>query len=120
MADALITSQSYDLPNDRKSPLFSRYGEPTGATNVSAALKKVIRKSLKIADRSLVAHSTRHTFADRCRTAGVDEVHQQVLMGHRSCYSTPVDDRYGTNYPPEFLFQAMLAQHQVQEWGDFS
>ena len=111
--------QSYDLPDDRKSPLFLRYGEPSGATNVSAALNKVIRQSLKIADRSLVAYSTRHTFADRCRTAGVDEVYQQVLMGHRSRFSTPVADRYGTNYPPEFLYQAMVAQHQVQEWGDF-
>ena len=119
VGDALIALQSYDLPDDRKSPLFPRYGEPSGATNVSAALNKVIRQSLKITDRSLVAYSTRHTFADRCRAAGDDEVYQQVLMGHRSRYSTPVADRYGTNYPPEFLLQAMVAQHQVQEWGDF-
>ena len=38
---------------------------------------------------------------------------------YRSRFSTPVADRYGTNYPPEFLYQAMVAQHQVQEWGDF-
>jgi integrase len=119
VGDALIALQSYDLPDDRKSPLFPRYGEPSGATNVSAALNKVIRQSLKITDRSLVAYSTRHTFADRCRAAGVDEVYQQVLMGHRSRFSTPVADRYGTNYPPEFLLQAMVDQHQVQEWGDF-
>ena len=119
VGDALIALQSYDLPDDRKSPLFPRYGEPSGATNVSAALNKVIRQSLKIADRSLVAYSTRHTFADRCRAAGVDEVYQQVLMGHRSRFSTSVADRYGTNYPPEFLYQAMVAQHHVQEWGDF-
>ena len=72
--------------------MFTRYGEPSGATNVSAALNKVIRQSLKIADRSLVAYSTRHTFADRCRAAGIDEVYQQVLMGHRSRFSTSVAD----------------------------
>ena len=38
---------------------------------------------------------------------------------YRSSFSTPVADRYGTNYPPEFLYQAMVAQHQVQEWGNF-
>jgi integrase len=119
VGDALIALQSYDLPADRKSPLFPRYGEPSGATNVSAALNKVIMQSLKIADRSRVAYSTRHTFADRCRAAGIDEVYQQVLMGHRSRFSTSVADRYGTNYPPEFLYQAMVAQHHVQEWGDF-
>ena len=111
--------QSYDLPDDRKSPLLPRYGEPSGATNVSAALNKAIRQSLKIADRSLVAYSTRHTSADRCRAAGIDEVYQQVLMGHRSRFSTPVADRYGTNYPPEFLNKAMVAQHHLQEWVDF-
>ena len=119
VGDALDALQSYDLPDDRKSPLFPRYGEPSRATNVSAALNKVIRKSLKITDKSLVAYSTRHTFADRYRAAGVDEVYQQVLMGHRSRFSTSVADRYGTNYPPEFLHQAMVAQHQVQQWGDF-
>ena len=40
VGDALIALQSYDLPDDRKSPLFPRYGEPSGATNVSAALTK--------------------------------------------------------------------------------
>jgi len=119
VGDALTALQSYTLPENRKSPLFPRYGKPSGATNVSAALNKVIRKSLKISDKSLVAYSTRHTFADRCRAAGVDEVHQQVLMGHRSKYSTPVADRYGTNFPPEFLRQAMAAQYQVKDWGDF-
>ena len=36
-------------------------------------------------------------------------------LGH-GCSSTPVADRYGTNYPPEFLYQAMVAQHQVRKW----
>jgi len=26
---------------------------------------------------------------------------------------------HGTNYPPEFLYQAMVAKHKVQQWGDF-
>ena len=30
---------------------------------------------------------------------------------YRSRFSTPVADRYGTNYPPEFLLRAMVAQH---------
>jgi integrase len=120
VGDALTALQSYTLPENRKSPLFPRYGKPSGATNVSAALNKVIRKSLKISDKSLVAYSTRHTFADRCRAAGVDEVHQQVLMGHRSRFSTPIADRYGTNYPPDILLKAMVDQHQVKEWGDFN
>jgi hypothetical protein len=38
---------------------------------------------------------------------------------YRSHFSTPVADRYGTNYPPEYLYQAMVAQHKVQEWGEF-
>jgi integrase len=120
VGDARTALQSYTLPENRKSPLFPRYGKPSGATNVSASLNKVIRKSLKISDPSLVAYSTRHTFADRCRAAGVDEVHQQVLMGHRSRFSTPIADRYGTNYPPDILLQAMVDQHQVKEWGDFN
>ena len=43
--------------------------------------------------------------------------HPLSFGGDYQCY--PVADRYGTNYPPEFLYQAMVAQHQVQEWGDF-
>ena len=38
---------------------------------------------------------------------------------YRSHFSTPVADRYDTNYPPEFLNQVMVAQHQVRKWGDF-
>ena len=30
---------------------------------------------------------------------------------YRSRFSNPVADRYGTNYPPEFLLQAIVAQH---------
>ena len=36
-----------------------------------------------------------------------------------SRFSTLVADRYGTNYPLEFIYQAMFAQHQVLECEDF-
>ena len=36
-----------------------------------------------------------------------------------SRFSTPVAIRYGTNYPLEFIYQAMFAQHQVLECEDF-
>ena len=116
---ALAALQSYEIPTDLKAPLFPHYGTPQGPTNASASLRGIIRRKMGITDRSLTPYSTRHTFADRCRAARVDDTERLVLMGHKGKFSTPIADRYGTGIPPVFLLNAMNAQLSVVDWGNF-
>ncbi len=58
----------------------------TDRENVNTELKRLLKRYFNIND--ITTHSLRHTFATRCREAGMDYVVVQRLMGHANISTT--------------------------------
>lgn len=70
----------------RKDMLFDYRTVPSKGTRSHRFGEKFnnwLRSKLKITDKRLVAYSTRHSFKDACRRAGMPEYIANQIMGHR-------------------------------------
>ncbi|MFT2212355.1 tyrosine-type recombinase/integrase [Rhizobium giardinii] len=84
-----------DLPGDNQdhvSDLFSK------------RFAYLLKSKLKMKDKGLTFHSTRHTFRDALREAGVPHDAMQALGGWRP---GTTDERYGDGMRPQTLVKWM-------------
>ncbi|NBV60759.1 MAG: hypothetical protein EBR73_06740 [Rhodobacteraceae bacterium] len=110
---------SYDAPLGPSEAFFPRYGTQNGATNSSALLMKIVRETMGIKDKRIVAYSTRHTIHDMLDAAHVPLRQQHYLTGHKTPGSSQVHDAYGTKMPPKFLLESLQTAVRMQDWGYF-
>ena len=106
-----LSSQKEADPN---GPLFPRYGRDGGTDAISSLLNRVIRKRLKISDRTLVSYSARHTMKDKLRALRVPGDIQHRILGHGSQSQA---DTYGDGVPLAHLQEALVKADQLTEWG---
>lgn len=120
VVEELLTHlKAYDAPENPSDAFFPRYGTHNGATNTSALLMKVVRDTMHIEDKRIVAYSTRHTMHDMLDAAHIPLRQQQYLTGHKTKESSQIHDAYGTRMPPKFLLKSLQAAVRVDDWGYF-
>ena len=113
----LDTLRDYLARHDATSPdapLFPKYGRDGGMDAISALLRGVIRKRLKIADPNLVPYSTRHTMKDKLRTLRTPEDIQHRILGHGSKSDA---DEYGDGNPLAYLQEVLAKADVLDNWG---
>lgn len=110
LRDYLLSLKEVD-PN---GTLFPRYGRDGGMDSISSLLNGVIRKRLKISDRTLVAYSARHTMKDKLRALREPGDIQHRILGHGSKSQA---DGYGDGVPLAHLQEALVKADQLTEWG---
>lgn len=81
VGDALKAAQEAVQAAEGKAMLFAQYGNENGPTNASQSLMKRVREATS--DERLVVHSLRHNMKDRLVLAEVDELTQNLILGHR-------------------------------------
>ena len=108
---AYLTNRQPTLPD---APLFPRYGRDGGMDAVSSALRRVIRKRLKIADPNLVPYSARHAMKDKLRALRTPVDVQHQILGHGSKSDA---DGYGDGHPLSYLQDVLEKAESLANWG---
>ena len=96
------------------TPLFTKYGRDGGMDAISALLRGVIRKRLKITDPNLVPYSSRHTMKDTLRTLRTPEDIQHRILGPGSKSDA---DGYGDGNPLAYLQEVLAKADVLDNWG---
>jgi integrase len=110
--------RDYDIPQDKEAPLFRQYGSTKGFESASAALRKVVRETMGLADTTVVPYSARHSLRDMSEAAsGVTIARAEYIMGHVSEGSSKIHKAYGTKTPPDVLYDDMAKIFSVTDWG---
>lgn len=81
VGDALMAAKEAAKLAEGKVMLFGQYGTENGPTNASQSLMKRVREVTT--NERLVVHSLRHNMKDRLVLAEVDELTQNLILGHR-------------------------------------